>query len=282
MDWKRFASEGTVGWHKGDGKLLALVLHGGPGLSDYTAELCEEVLSGGNGQLRVARYQQRGAPPSSTEGPITVEQLVADAVAVLDHFEAPSALLIGHSWGGHLALHIAVARPDRVQGLLLLDSLAAVGDGGTGTMSAVIHGRIGERAVAEIASLAERDDLGDDERGARQLALMWPGYFRDAASASPMPAITAHSLAGTVMADATRLLAERVLEEALPSLDVPSLHLIGAHSPIEPAANERTAALMRDAMVEVHDIGHFAWLEEPGSVAAATRRLLDVMAMRVA
>jgi pimeloyl-ACP methyl ester carboxylesterase len=76
------------------------------------------------------------------------------------------------------------------------------------------------------------------------------------------------------MGDAIRLLQEGALERALRSLRVPSLHLIGAHSPIEPAANERTAALMRDAIVEIHDVGHFAWLEEPGSVAAATRRLL--------
>lgn len=149
-------------------------------------------------------------------------------------------------------------------------------------MAGVIGGRIGERAAAEVAALADRDDLDDEERDAAELALLWPGYFKDPDSAPPMPPITAHHLAGSVMVDARRLLTEGALQAALPSLDVPSLHLIGAHSPIEPAANERTAALMGGAIVEVHDVGHFAWLEEPGSVAAATRRLRDVMAERAA
>src|SRR5688572_24066846 len=137
--WETFETSGTVGWQTGAGSLLALVLHGGPGLTDYTAELCEEVLAAGDGRLRVARYQQRGAPPSSLDGPFTVAQLVADAIDVLDHLQAPTALLVGHSWGGHLAMHIAAAHPERTAGVLLLDSLGAVGDGGTGTMASVIE-----------------------------------------------------------------------------------------------------------------------------------------------
>ena len=90
-DWQEFEAAGTVGWHKGTGPLLTLVLHGGPGLSEYTADLCEEIIAGGDGALRVVRYQQRGAPPSTTDGPITVAQLVADTITVLDHFNAPSA-----------------------------------------------------------------------------------------------------------------------------------------------------------------------------------------------
>lgn len=272
--WQGFRAGGTVGWTKGDGKQLALVLHGGPGLSDYTEGLCEEVLAGGDGQLRVARYQQRGAPPSSTEGPMTVSQLVDDAAEVLDHLGTATALVVGHSWGGHLAMHIAAAHPTRVVGLLLLDSLGAVGDGGTGTMPGVIGSRLGDDVHAARAALTQRTDLTDDERATRDLRLIWPGYFNDPAAAPEMPPITVHHLGGSVMDDAIRLLAEGALEAALPTLDVPSLHLIGDHSPIEPEANLRTAALMRGAIVQRQDAGHFAWLEHPGSVEAATRRLL--------
>lgn len=275
--WQEFAVGGTVGWHKDDGPVLALVLHGGPGLTEYTAELCDEILAGGDGQLRVARYQQRGAPPSSTGGAITVALLVADALEVLDHFAAPSALVVGHSWGAHLAMHLATAHPERVDGLLLLDSLGAVGDGGTGTMDDVIGRRIGAEAQAALAALAEQGDLTEAEVGTAQLRLLWPGYFKEPAHAPSMPPIATHPVAGAVMADAMRLLEEGALERALPTLDVPSLHLIGAHSPIDPAANHRTAALMHGAIVKTCDTGHFPWLEEPGSVEAATRQLLLAM-----
>lgn len=277
--WQEFEANGTIGWRKGEGASLALVLHGGPGLTEYTVDLCEEVLAGGDGSLRVARYQQRGVPPSSTDGPFTVAKLVTDAICVLDHLDASDALVVGHSWGGHLAMHIAAAHPERVAGLLLLDSLAAVGDGGTGTMPAVIDGRISADARAARQALAVQEGLSDDERGTRELGLIWRGYFKDPDQAPPMPPISTHQLGGAVMDDAMRLLAEGALEAALPTLEVPSLHLVGAHSPIEPAANERTAALMPGSIVEVHDVGHFAWLEEPGSVAAATRRLLAAVAV---
>lgn len=277
-DWQELRTNGTVGWHKGDGETLALVLHGGPGLTEYTADLCEEILAGGDGSLRVARYQQRGAPPSTTDGPFTIAQLVADAIGVLDHLGASKALVVGHSWGGHLAMHLAVAHPERVLGLLLLDSLGAVGDGGTGTMQAVIDGRMSAAARQARDALATEDGLTDDERGTRELALIWPGYFKDPATAPPMPPIETHQVGGAVMEDAIRLLQEGALEAALPRLTVPSLHLIGAHSPIEPAANERTAALMPGSIVEIQDAGHFSWIEEPGSVEAATRRLLGVIA----
>lgn len=279
MEWKRFNAAGTVGWQVGDGSFLALVLHGGPGLSEYTSDLCAEIRAGGDGTLRVARYQQRGAPPSLLEGPLTVAQLVEDALGVLDHLSADSAVIVGHSWGGHLAMHVAVAAPERVAGLLLLDSLGAVGDGGIRTMDPVIKGRMSAGAIEEAERLAARTDLSDDERATLHLRLLWPGYFKDPATAPPID-IRVHTAAGEVMGDAMGLLAEGVLERTLPTVDVPSLHLIGAHSPIEPDANLRTARLLRGAIVEVQDAGHFAWIEQPGSVEKATRRLLAEITRR--
>ena len=44
-----------------------------------------------------------------------------------------------------------------------------------------------------------------------------------------------------------------------------------------PAANQKSAALMSGAIVDEVDAGHFLWIEQPGSVAAATRRLLAGM-----
>ena len=38
-----------------------------------------------------------------------------DVVAVLDALEIGRALVVGHSWGGHLAMHLAVAFPERLE-----------------------------------------------------------------------------------------------------------------------------------------------------------------------
>jgi proline iminopeptidase len=120
---------GITGWLAGSGQPV-LILHGGPGLSDYTAPLAAEL----EDAFGVIRYQQRGLPPSATSGPFDLGRHVADAIAVLDTAGAGRAYLIGHSWGGHLAMHLAVRHPERVLGLVLVEPLGAVPDGGVSDM----------------------------------------------------------------------------------------------------------------------------------------------------
>src|SRR6266540_6246960 len=85
-----------AGWVSGSGP-PALLLHGGPGLSDYLEDLAAEL----SAVMTVARYQQRGLAPSVIEGDRTVEGHVADAVGVMDALGWDRAWAIGHSWGGH-------------------------------------------------------------------------------------------------------------------------------------------------------------------------------------
>src|SRR6188508_1779993 len=106
----------------------ALVLHGGPGIgAEYMIGLVEEL----DGLFETALPQQRGLEPSTLEGPRDVETHVADMIAVLDHLGWDRAWLIGHSWGGHLGMHIAVAHPERAAGLITFETLGAVPDGGS-------------------------------------------------------------------------------------------------------------------------------------------------------
>ena len=195
----------------------------------------------------------------------------------MDYFDAKTAVVCGHSWGGHLAMHIAVAAPDRVAGLLLIDSLGAIGDGGVSTMGPTIAARIGDDGAAALAALAA-EDLDPLVAAARQFAIIWPGYFKDPAAAAPMPPIAvAPSVNVAVMADALTLLAQRVLELGLPNVTAPALHVVCAHSPIDPEVNKQTATLMPNSILEVLDTGHFPWIEEPGSATASTRRLLEAV-----
>ena len=51
----------------------------------------------------------------------TVAQFGQDLVAVLDQLDLHNVILIGHSMGGDVALEAAVARPDRILGLIGID-----------------------------------------------------------------------------------------------------------------------------------------------------------------
>lgn len=46
---------------------------------------------------------------------------------------------MGHSWGGHLAFRLAAARSERLFGVLAIDPLGIVGDGGRFAFEAELH-----------------------------------------------------------------------------------------------------------------------------------------------
>lgn len=275
MDWRSFATPDGVtgGWVAGAGDDVALLVHGGPGLSDYMDTVADEV----NAALpdhRIARYQQRGLSPSAVEGPYTVAQLVDDLFAVVDHIGAAHVVLVGHSWGGFLAMAAACERPDRVAGMVLLDSLGAVHDGGQSTMEQVMTPRLSEPAFTEMLGLPERADLTPQEAGARRMELVWPGYFADPSSAPEPPEFRVDpTVNGAIMEDANRILAEGSLARAMAGLTAPSVHVIGTASPINPDVTRATATLSPAAILVELECGHFPWLERPGSVADATRLL---------
>ena len=52
-------------------------------------------------------------------GPITIEDLAAQAETVLDHAGVDAACVVGHSLGGVVAAHLAGTRPDRVRKAVL-------------------------------------------------------------------------------------------------------------------------------------------------------------------
>jgi lipase len=70
----------------------------------------------------------RGAS-AGLPGPYGFAVHVADLLAILDHAEVERAVLAGHSLGAYLAASLAVAHPERVAGLVLIDGGLAVPGG---------------------------------------------------------------------------------------------------------------------------------------------------------
>jgi pimeloyl-ACP methyl ester carboxylesterase len=73
-------------------------------------------------EFRVTTYDLRGhgysdVPPSG----YTSAHMSADLSALLDHLEIERAHLVGHSFGGVVALHTAALNPERVASLVLAD-----------------------------------------------------------------------------------------------------------------------------------------------------------------
>ena len=265
---------GTIGAVRSGAGDVALLLHGGPALSDVLGELGDELRPAG---VTTIRYQQRGLAPSTLEGPFGVERHVADAIAVLDTAGADRAWVVGHSWGGYLALQVATRHADRVRGVLAIGTLGGIGDGGGSTLGPNLLARVDAVTRAELEELDARETAGTatDDDLKRSLLLLWPAYFGDAATAPPFPddlrgSIEAHTATmASVEPDADRLAA------VLATSDVPAVFLHGTRDPIDLDASARATAeaMPRAEVIALAGVGHFPWLERPGCGADALRRL---------
>jgi proline iminopeptidase len=253
-----------------------LMLHGGPGISDYMAVLAEETEG-----WRGIHYQQRGLAPSTTDGPFTVARHVADAIAVLDALDVRHTVVLGHSWGVHLALQVALAAPERVTGVVLVDGLGPSGDGHAPELGAELRARLTPEEAERCAEIDER--LGapgaSDADLVASTALLWGSYFAVRSTAPPMPDGLGASLA-CAMGTFGSILGEEFADDAfagkLAHLATPAVVLAGAASPMPVAASEQTARLLPDSeLVVIPDGGHLPWHEQPGCVADALGRLRD-------
>ncbi|MCB0996911.1 MAG: alpha/beta fold hydrolase [Acidimicrobiales bacterium] len=72
-------------------------------------------------RLRCVGYDTRGTGGSaSSAGSVTLDLLIADAIAVLDRHDTERCILAGESLGGVLALHVAQRHRERIDALALV------------------------------------------------------------------------------------------------------------------------------------------------------------------
>ena len=277
MEWAEFTTRDAepliAGLRAGNGPPV-LLLHGGPGLGfDYLRDLAEELAE----ENDVAWYQQRGQAPSAVEGPHTVATDVDDARRVLDALGWDKAYVVGHSWGGHLALHVAEAMPDRVLGVLSVDPLGAIGDGRWPEFDEEIFRRTPESVRARARELDELSMKGeaDDALALEGMRLVWPAYFADPEAAPPMPELRMASERSAQMVPSINAELPK-LEAGLPGIRVPVGFVHGSRSPMPIEASTDAAERIPSAWVEVVEgAGHFIWVEAPGAVRDSLRRLTD-------
>jgi len=77
---------------------------------------------------RVIAWDQRGWGGTRAAGPFTLWDSAEDLLSLLDYLDVKRAVLCGMSQGGFVALRAALLAPNRVRGLVLLDSQAGLED----------------------------------------------------------------------------------------------------------------------------------------------------------
>jgi pimeloyl-ACP methyl ester carboxylesterase len=112
---------GSICYRQYGGGPLIIMLHGFPDLEGTFAAQIEDLSK----THLVVTPRLRGYPPSSTPSGLEHYALPAvaqDVRALIDHFGAEKALIVGHDWGGCVAQLFALLHPERVSGLVMLNA----------------------------------------------------------------------------------------------------------------------------------------------------------------
>lgn len=190
---------------------------------------------------------------------------------VLDALDAPSASLVGSSMGGTWAVWYALARPDRVDRLVLLG--APPGLPGTRPpwplriMTTPVLGDLvtrylppGRKDVMRLTKV-----MGEGSTLPR-----YPDLFDSFLAAGRDRAV-----AGANLAELRAVLGWRgfrrensISADELRGVEVPTLAVWGDHDPVgSPAVAEQVADVVPNARVELLPAGHVPWLGHPDRVA---------------
>jgi proline iminopeptidase len=116
-------------WTKkvGDAPIKVLLLHGGPGLDHSYFECFEDFLP--PNQIEFYYYDQLDSTNSDKpDDPRlwTVERFCREVEAVRKGLRLEQFYLLGHSWGGLLAIEYALAYPQHLKGLIISNMAASI------------------------------------------------------------------------------------------------------------------------------------------------------------
>jgi pimeloyl-ACP methyl ester carboxylesterase len=192
---------------------------------------------------------------------------MAEAVAaVIDAAGAP-VWLAGHSYGGNVALHAALARRARIRGLVLFEPVFFRG------LALADEHAVLAAAEAHFGDYVRRVEGGDHGAVSRMIDF----WFGDGAFTGLPTAVRGYLVKSAVSnaADVKSALTENVSAEALAAFAVPTLIAFGGQSPAAvPAIAQALAKLLPQARTEAIGGATHAMLDtHPQAVAALIGRI---------
>ncbi|MDI2028680.1 alpha/beta fold hydrolase [Saccharopolyspora sp. TS4A08] len=226
-------------------------------------------------QVRIIAPDQRGLGESALDGLSArgmvdersaslivdrpgIDVAAADVVELLDRLELPRVVLGGCSMGGYVASAVLRAAPQRVAGLLLVDTKAPADTEGQRANRLNVAARAEQEGISGwLAESMLPNLLGASTRQRRPEVVE---ELRALIEAQPADGV---AWAQRAMASRPDSLA------ALRGFDGPAMVVVGSEDTITPpeAAREMVDALPNGELVELSGVGHLPSLEAPDALA---------------
>ncbi len=169
----------------GTGPDTVVVLHGSPG--HHMGYLLPDLLPLARGRTLLF-YDQRGggrSQPVTDTSALRVENHIEDLEALRRHFRLEQVALLGHSWGGGLAVMYGIRYSDRVSRMLLLAPMSPVREPYSTQAATAFFPRLDSATWKRLAALEQSLATAEDPiavcREIMRSIMAAPVYFADSA-----------------------------------------------------------------------------------------------------
>lgn len=211
-------------------------------------------------RFEVLMYDQRGlGQTSKPDVPYTMADYADDAVALMDALGWERAHVVGTSFGGMVALHVALRHPDRVKKLVLACTSSGGSGGASFDLLAVHDLPTEERLRVTFPILDSRNDISTDPPTlAPGFDALLPYLMRE----QPLNAGDPGSAMGARRQLEAR--ADHDVWDQLANIRAETLCIGGRFDRQAPVENmERLAAHIPDARLTFCDGGHLFMMQDP-------------------
>lgn len=256
-----------------------LLVHGGPGGVDYLFKFFAVPLK--RHGWRAVSYVQRGSPGSPCDGPFLIPDFVEDIEAIRRKLGTEKIALLGHSWGGLLAVLYAAKYPGRVERLVLLCPIGPR-TGWRTEFWLEVERRLSPQELRTYHQLLreaegaptreEHDRLMVQRYNVALPAYYAPRHRRE----KPGLAHLEYRVRTAIMNQLDGLYGDPSWEEPLRSLRAPVAILYGKEDPIPEKVIEDYRLLFASPLiVPLEGVGHFPWIEDPHDFQEALHFALE-------
>lgn len=247
-----------------------IILHGAVGYltQDYLLPHMERLAKNN----RIVLYDQRALGKSTGEPAseqINLKTYIEDLDAVRVSLGVDKVSLLGHSWGGFLALHYAIAYPKKVDKLILTSSMPI-----TSQDLGLFFPELAKRTAPfqeELQKIESSEAYlsGDPETVQNQLRMVFQTYMFQPENIQKLNLWKSQKeiLNGFKVWD---IFKEQIfmkpydLTEALKAVKTPTLILHGDVDPIPYITAQHThEAISSSTLIKINQSGHFPFVEQP-------------------
>jgi proline iminopeptidase len=262
----------------GEGSPL-LVVHGGPGL-DHTYFL-PHLLSLANDH-QVIFYDQRASGRSSIEvdsNTVSIDGFLLDIENIRSFFGLDKWTILGHSWGGYLALNYTIKYPINVDRLVLIDPMPASTELQE-EAQLIEESRETAADSLAIALIMESPAFENGEIRAYESlfrALFANQFYDRSYSDSLIIGFQPTFLRGS---NKLKYLAKDIsafdIHSQLETMEVPTLLIYGSHDPLSGNSAQAYARYIPNVqLVIIPHSGHFPFVEQKESFFKAVEKFLQ-------